>query len=278
MTRGLSICLSLILPHSPRSSADGTTEAGPITTNNRQLAKKLERVVLRLVDRPEIGFTSADLPHPRGEIYVQSDKLALGYYGDAAADRGAFITVGGARGAPSPLHISPPLAAGRWYKTGDLASIDHTGCVRLIDRVSAAVSTRSGCVVTPSRIETLVAERLGGSCERVLVHASAKRESVVVLIVCADGAWCEQRAAPPLVHEPPRGWLLRKGEIANELVAEIAALAQPPLAVHQLAWVVLPPNAWTVENGAVSGELKVRRKRVESAYAVLLDAAHRALL
>jgi acyl-CoA synthetase (AMP-forming)/AMP-acid ligase II len=265
----------------------GTTEAGPITMNNRQLSPKLATVALRLVERPDLGFTSSDQPHPRGEVWVKSETLSLGYYGDPVNDRKAFFTVGkkkdmvgGGSTAVSVggVVISPPLAEGRWYKTGDLASIDHTGCVRLIERVSALVSTRCGCIVTPTQLETVLGERLslpGERYERCLVHVDAAEDTVVILLVSARGNVEGGGGGGGGVLGGGRG--RRIAPPSDELAAELAAMASPPLAADgsDFIWVQLPFGAWTRGNGMVSGELKTRRKAVVVAYAALLDAARR---
>ena len=46
----------------------GATECGAITSNGRQLGSKFNDVRIALVDHPELGFTSNDLPYPRGEV------------------------------------------------------------------------------------------------------------------------------------------------------------------------------------------------------------------
>lgn len=49
-----------------------------------------DRVLVVQVDVPELGYLTTDTPHPRGEIVVRSDKVAPGYYSDAAASDEVF--------------------------------------------------------------------------------------------------------------------------------------------------------------------------------------------
>ncbi len=50
----------------------GSTEAGSIATDN-VVAQGVE---IRLEDAPELGYTSADKPNPRGEVLVKSSNVS----------------------------------------------------------------------------------------------------------------------------------------------------------------------------------------------------------
>ena len=109
-----------------------------------------------LIDHPELGFTADSKPFARGEVeaslciqwltlclqvVVRSPSLCLGYLGEPQKEREAFIDV--TKDTPCPADIHPPLGPGRWYKSGDLGELDHTGKLTLIDRVRWLVLTKS---------------------------------------------------------------------------------------------------------------------------------------
>jgi long-subunit acyl-CoA synthetase (AMP-forming) len=59
----------------------GSTEAGDITTEGNVSAN----VEVKLVDVPELGYLSTDIPWPRGEIVVKTKTMIAGYYKDDTA-------------------------------------------------------------------------------------------------------------------------------------------------------------------------------------------------
>ena len=103
---------------------------------------------------------------------ILTPSLALGYYGSPDLEQAAFLDV--SEPTPELPH------KGRWYLTGDLASIDHTGLLTLIDRVNAVVSTKDGVVVKTGAIEAAL-ENIG-NVRHALVHGSAEFSSVVVIL------------------------------------------------------------------------------------------------
>lgn len=53
--------------------------------------KLMEDVQVALIDRPEIGYTTADKPFPRGELKVMSPTVAPGYYKNPQETDKAFV-------------------------------------------------------------------------------------------------------------------------------------------------------------------------------------------
>ena len=60
----------------PLLDAYGTTETGAVAADGGPATG----VEVRLLDRPELGYTAADVPRPRGEIAVRSPRASPGYF------------------------------------------------------------------------------------------------------------------------------------------------------------------------------------------------------
>jgi long-subunit acyl-CoA synthetase (AMP-forming) len=230
----------------------GATECGAITSDGRQLGSKFDEIEVVLLDIPELGFTHENKPFPRGEVVVSTPSLTIGYYDNAEKERAAYLQV-----TPDDPRY-PQLAAakpGRWYRTGDIAMIDNTGLITLIDRVSACVSTRDG-LVRPvphhaSTIEGTVLSNVGvlqqilqtGKLESILeaqhlinhsiVTARPSSANVVIVIQSNDEKVMSDLSWPAFVAR----------------LTEKAAIDTPKPAVVVLTTV----GHWTVANGLLSG-------------------------
>ena len=85
-------------------------------------------MVLQLVDAPDMGYYTSDLPHPRGEIVAHSPRVTPGYYNDAEATSQAFVTIGGKK----------------FFRTGDIGQLVD-GKVQIIDRKKAFFKLAQVC-------------------------------------------------------------------------------------------------------------------------------------
>ncbi|RQM22204.1 hypothetical protein B5M09_003985, partial [Aphanomyces astaci] len=72
-------------------------------------------VQIRLADVPDMNYTSADLPRPRGEICIRGNNVFLGYYKDAKKS-------------------AEVLSADGWFSTGDIGAWNADGTLSIIDR------------------------------------------------------------------------------------------------------------------------------------------------
>lgn len=239
----------------------GATECGAIAVDGRQNGSKFSDVRVVLIDRPDLGFSHRDDPHARGEVVVSSPSVALGYIGNPEAEAAAFIVVDSVQGMPCPKEIVPALPDGRWYRTGDIASVDHTGLLTLIDRASAIVSTKEHQIVKTGELEALL-ERLP-NVRHALVHASPEWVGGVAIIS---------------VHDEDMPGPLKLGETADHPGHARNAVAILPTKdlPHGLHWQIAATNVrWTVANDMLSGEQKKRRGTLLRTYKAALEELHR---
>jgi len=114
----------------------GSTEAGAIALDGRIAHENVEAYTL--VDVPELGYTTRDLPHPRGELHVKVRAPVTGYYQNAAATSDLFTESG-------------------FIRTGDVVEELARDVIQWIDRKKNVLKLAQGEFVSISRLEELYA-------------------------------------------------------------------------------------------------------------------------
>lgn len=168
--------------------------ANPPARGKRQcLGMPTQGVDSRIVD----PVTFEELPPGEvGELVTRGAQLMKGYWRNPEADREAFIEIGGQR----------------FFRTGDLASMDEDGYFFLRDRLKRMINA-SGYKVWPTEVENAMYEHpaIHEACV-IAVPDGRRGESVKALVVLKPQergrvaeedivAWCRERMA---VYKAPR--------------------------------------------------------------------------
>ncbi|MCE4539158.1 AMP-binding protein [Pelomonas sp. P7] len=171
-----------------------------------------------------------------GELQMRSPAVMLGYFKAPEQTRDAFTEDG-------------------WLRTGDKASQDADGCVRITGRVKDLFKTSKGKYVAPAPIE----DRLG--------------MNPYIEAVCVAGANMGQPLGIAMLS--PQG-LQQAGSDSAALLAELGRHlddVNARLDPHeQLDTLVVMKTPWTVDNGFITPTFKVKRNRIEEVYAGKFDA------
>ncbi|KAJ3279912.1 hypothetical protein HK104_001073, partial [Borealophlyctis nickersoniae] len=138
----------------------GTTETGSIARAGD--VHKVTTLILR--DVPELGYTTADVPHPRGEILASTNRLTPGYFGDEAATAAAFVEIDGVR----------------YFKTGDIGEMVE-GKVKVIDRMGSVFKLSQGIFVAPEMLEGIY--RGSELVEQIFVWGNSQMQGVAAVVV-----------------------------------------------------------------------------------------------
>ncbi len=168
-----------------------------------------------------------------GEIQMRSAGVMLGYHRDSELTRESFTDDG-------------------WLRTGDRGRLDDEGWLCITGRVKDLFKTSKGKYVAPAPIE-----------DRLVMHAD-----VEACVVVGAGL------ARPLAL-----LMLNAGATTRAADATLRAALEASLAAHlgavnaaldpheRLGCVVVTTETWTVDNDFVTPTFKVRRNRIEQAYA-----------
>ncbi|RTL23340.1 MAG: AMP-binding acetyl-CoA synthetase [Burkholderiales bacterium] len=173
-----------------------------------------------------------------GELQMRSPAVMLGYFKAPEQTREAFTEDG-------------------WLRTGDKASQDAQGCVRITGRVKDLFKTSKGKYVAPAPIE----DRLGMNAN--------------IEACCVAGANMGQPLGIAMLS--PRG--VERASTEAERTALMAELSQHLDDVNrrldpheQLDALVVIKTPWTVDNGFITPTFKVKRNRIEEAYGGSFEA------
>ncbi len=197
----------------------GLTECSPVVTVNPKDNVKIGTVgpavpmtKLKLVDDEGV-----DVPEGgKGELWVQGPQVMKGYWQNEEATREA-------------------LTADGWFKTGDYATIDNEGFVRIVDRKKDMILV-SGFNVFPSEVEEVVnAHPKVMECAAIGVPREKTGEAVKLFVVKRDAsltaaeveAYCrENLTAYKVPHEIVFATDLPKSNVGKILRRELRELEE----------------------------------------------------
>ncbi|KAJ7349209.1 long-chain-fatty-acid-CoA ligase [Mycena albidolilacea] len=135
-----------------KDDADSCSTVGPPQSSNE----------MKLVDVPAMGYTSEDIPNPRGELYVRGANCFSRYYKDEKNTKETIDEEG-------------------WVRTGDVAEIDSCGRFKIIDRVKNIMKLAQGEYVALEKIENTYS-----TCPIVMqiyIHGDSLQSFLVGVIV-----------------------------------------------------------------------------------------------
>jgi long-chain acyl-CoA synthetase len=221
----------------------GLTETSPVIAVNTPVNHRLGTVGKIL---PNLEVRIAD----DGEILVRGPSVFKGYWNLPEETRNAFQD--------------------GWFKTGDIGHIDKDGYLSVTDRKKELIKTSGGKFIAPQPIEnSLKLSPFVGTPAIV-----GDKHKFAFVIISPNFAVLEAWARENNIAFSSRSELIAHPEV-QALYDAVAEETNKNLArFEQLKRVLLVPDEFTSENGALTPSMKLKRRVVEQRYQQEIEAVY----
>jgi long-subunit acyl-CoA synthetase (AMP-forming) len=171
-----------------------------------------------------------------GEIEVKSPATMAGYFKEPELTSESFTPDG-------------------FLRTGDLGIIQADGRLLITGRVKELFKTSKGKYVAPAPIENLL-----------------NRSSVVELSCVAGASQAASHAVVQLAEHllPQVQDASVRAQVTSELGRLLEQVNRELPSYERLAFIVVAPDRWSIEDGSLTPTLKLKRSVIEARYAPAL--------
>ncbi|MFG2223117.1 AMP-dependent synthetase/ligase [Streptomyces sp. NPDC048644] len=186
-----------------------------------------------------------------GEIWLHGGQIFHGYLNDT-------------KSTDAVLHDG-------WFATGDLGALDEDGYLTITGRKKEVLITSGGKTVSPVVLEERVrAHPLVAQC----IVVGNNRPFIAALVTLDPEAvthWLTMRGKPEL---PPTD-LVRDPDLETEIRRAVVAANTLVSQAESIRTFRILANQFSEEHGLLTPSLKLKRRAIEAAYLVEVDALYR---
>jgi long-chain acyl-CoA synthetase len=222
----------------------GLTETCPVLTNNREDAYKFGSVGKAM---PGVDVKIA----ADGEILGRGGNIAQGYFKKPEATREVFLEDG-------------------WFATGDIGRFDEDGFLFITDRKKDLIVTAGGMNIAPQNIENLL--KGDPFISQVMVHGDRRPYPVALITLNPEELAKFAREQGIMAGDP--SVLAKHPKVVERVQRTVDQKNSELQSYAKIKKFVILPEDFTVENGALTPTLKVKRKVITEQHRSALDALY----
>jgi len=218
----------------------GLTETSPVVAVNTPINHRIGTVG-KILSNLEVRVGED------GEILVRGPSVFKGYWNHPDETQSAFVD--------------------GWFKTGDIGHVDADGYLSVTDRKKELIKTSGGKFIAPQPIEnSLKLNPLVGTAAII-----GDKRKFAFVIISPNFALLDNWARENNIAFSSRAELVANPQVQT-LYESIAEDVNRNLArFEKLKRVLLVPDEFTADNGALTPTMKLRRRVVEDRYRTQID-------
>ena len=218
----------------------GLTETSPVIAVNTPIHHRIGTVGKIL---PNLEARIAE----DGEILVRGPSVFKGYWNRPEETQNAFLD--------------------GWFKTGDIGHIDADGYLSVTDRKKELIKTSGGKFIAPQPLEnSLKLSPLVGTAAIV-----GDKRKFACVIIAPNFALLEPWARDNHIAFASRAELVAHPKVQALYEGIVEETNQNLARFEKLKRVLLVPDEFTADNGALTPTMKLRRRVVEDRYRRQID-------
>ena len=218
----------------------GLTETSPVIAVNTPIHHRIGTVGRTL---PNLEVRIAE----DGEILVRGPSVFKGYWNRPEETQNAFQD--------------------GWFKTGDIGNIDADGYLSVTDRKKELIKTSGGKFIAPQPIEnSLKLNPLVGTAAII-----GDRRKFAFVLISPNFVLLEEWARSNSIDPSSRAELVANAKVQALYDGIVEEINKSLARFEKLKRVLLVPDEFTADNGALTPTLKLRRRVVEERYRRQID-------
>jgi len=201
---------------------------------------------IKLVDVPEMNYTSKDKPFPRGEICFRGNNVFLGYFNNEEKTKEALDENG-------------------WLHSGDVGLWDEKGRLKVIDRKKNIFKLAQGEYIAPEKIENVYCK--GKYVAQAYVHGDSLKAFLIAVVIPDEEVLAPYCRSNNIPGNSLKEW--SQDPKIKELILQDMLKVGKELGLksfEQVKDIHLDHSLFSVENNLLTPTFKLKRAQVKELY------------